>query len=89
MARKSKKKNVNQAAAAPETAAPPAPAQAALEQKDSRASLSEVPAGAAPSREAISARAHQIWIEKGSPKPGTPIEDWLAAERELSRRRKS
>jgi hypothetical protein len=38
---------------------------------------------AAPAEAQISARAHQIWIGKGSPKPGTPLADWLQAEREL------
>jgi hypothetical protein len=31
----------------------------------------------------VSARAHQIWIARGKPTPGTPLEDWLQAEREL------
>lgn len=33
--------------------------------------------------EAVQARAHQIWIAKGKPVPGTPVADWLQAEREL------
>jgi len=33
--------------------------------------------------ESVQARAHQIWIAKGKPVPGTPVADWLQAEREL------
>jgi hypothetical protein len=36
---------------------------------------------------AIGARAHEIWIAKGKPIPGTPVEDWLQAERELGARK--
>ena len=34
--------------------------------------------------ESVQARAHQIWIAKGKPVPGTPVADWLQAERELN-----
>ena len=37
--------------------------------------------------ESIQARAHQIWIAKGKPVPGTPVADWLQAERELGVRK--
>src|SRR5689334_20903480 len=36
----------------------------------------------APTATAIAARAHEIWIARGRPSPGTPLEDWLQAERE-------
>ena len=42
---------------------------------------------AAPTVAAISARAHQIWIARGKPTPGTPIADWVQAERELGVRK--
>jgi hypothetical protein len=41
----------------------------------------------APTAAAISARAHQIWINRGKPVPGTPLEDWCQAERELGSRK--
>jgi hypothetical protein len=42
------------------------------------------PAARAPAHTDIAARAHAIWIARGRPKPGTPLEDWLQAERELA-----
>jgi hypothetical protein len=45
-------------------------------------------APAASRTEEIAARAHAIWIAKGSPNPGTPLEDWLQAEREISASRR-
>ena len=42
-------------------------------------------AARAASQTDISARAHAIWIARGRPSPGTPLEDWLQAERELRR----
>jgi hypothetical protein len=42
---------------------------------------------AAPTEAAISARAHQIWIARGKPTPGTPLADWIQAERELGVRK--
>jgi hypothetical protein len=42
---------------------------------------------AAPTAAAVSARAHQIWIARGKPTPGTPLEDWVQAERELGVRK--
>ena len=42
---------------------------------------------AAPTPAAVSARAHQIWIARGKPSPGTPLEDWIQAERELGLRK--
>jgi hypothetical protein len=42
---------------------------------------------AAPTTAAISARAHQIWIARGKPTPGTPLADWVQAERELGVRK--
>ena len=60
-----------------------------------RAAKKETPPAPAPSADAaapahadISARAHAIWIARGRPKPGTPLEDWLQAERELSAARR-
>jgi hypothetical protein len=62
----------------------------------SRATKEETPPAAAPAADAaapaprapaqadISARAHAIWIARGRPSPGTPLADWLQAERELS-----
>ena len=44
-------------------------------------------APAAPSPGDVSARAHQIWIARGKPTPGTPVADWLQAERELGVRK--
>lgn len=66
--------------AAPRAAAPSAPLAAMA-----------APAADAPvaSRtEEIAARAHAIWLAKGSPNPGTPLEDWLQAEREVSATRR-
>lgn len=36
-----------------------------------------------PSHDRIARRAHQIWEERGRPS-GSPDEDWLRAEKELS-----
>lgn len=47
------------------------------------------PLHAAPSSTDVSARAHEIWIARGKPTPGTPLEDWLQAERELKLPKKS
>jgi DUF2934 family protein len=41
---------------------------------------------AAPAADAVSVRAHEIWVARGRPTPGTPLEDWLQAERELRAR---
>jgi hypothetical protein len=38
---------------------------------------------AKPTEESIRRRAHEIWQRRGS-NPGTPVDDWLQAERELS-----
>ncbi len=50
-----------------------------------------VPAPAAvestPAAKTVEARAHEIWVAKGKPVPGTPLEDWLQAERELGARK--
>jgi hypothetical protein len=35
-----------------------------------------------PSRDQIAALAHAIWIDRGCP-PGTEVENWLEAERQL------
>ena len=35
-----------------------------------------------PTEEEIRSRAHEIWLERGSP-AGSDMEDWLAAEEEL------
>jgi hypothetical protein len=43
----------------------------------------------APSGDDVSARAHAIWISRGKPTPGTPLEDWLQAEREILGAKKS
>ncbi len=65
-------------------AAPAAP-QKKVAKPAKSATAAPAPAKAAKPTEAqISSRAHQIWIGKGSPKPGTPLADWLQAERDLS-----
>ena len=69
MTKKTRKTKTKKTAAAPKTAAVAAPAKAA-------------PSPAA-TPETVSARAHQIWIAKGKPVPGAPLEDWLQAEREI------
>ena len=43
-------------------------------------------AGSEPTHEQITARAHELWVERGCPE-GSPEEDWLAAERELKSRK--
>jgi Protein of unknown function (DUF2934) len=40
-----------------------------------------------PSNELIEARAYEIYLERGR-EDGHDVEDWLAAEKELSQRRK-
>ena len=66
-----------------------APEAAKAEAQKSAAPAAKTAAApaAAPNASAISARAHQIWIARGKPTPGTPLEDWVQAERELGARR--
>ena len=53
------------------------------------APAADAPAAPRPPAHAdVSARAHAIWIARGRPSPGTPLEDWLQAERELSAARR-
>ena len=40
------------------------------------------PSGSRPTREAIAARAYQVWMNKGCP-AGTAEQDWLEAERQI------
>jgi hypothetical protein len=47
-------------------------------------STKAVTANHRPSAEEIATRAHQIFLERGG-EPGHDVEDWLQAERELSR----
>jgi len=76
MAKKSSRKSASgKSPRAPKGETPAAPAAAPAEPQ-------------APSHADISARAHAIWIARGRPAPGTPLEDWLQAERELSRVRR-
>jgi hypothetical protein len=75
MAKKATKKTKSPAAAKAASAKPAAAKKAAA-----------VPV-AAPTAAAVSARAHQIWIARGKPNPGTPLEDWVQAERELGLRK--
>jgi len=56
-----------------DAAAKPAPAVAA-------APLLATPAAPI----SVAARAHEIWIAKGKPVPGAPLDDWLQAEREIA-----
>ena len=42
-----------------------------------------------PSPDDVSTRAHAIWLARGKPTPGTPLEDWLQAEREVFGAKKS
>lgn len=69
MAAKAKKSTVKKSAK-PAKAKKPAAASAAPAAKP------------APSRDQISARAHQIWIDEGRPS-GKSLEHWYRAEREL------
>jgi hypothetical protein len=67
-------------------AAKPAEVKAAVTPAAAPAPKSAAPV-AAPTTAAVSARAHQIWIARGKPTPGTPLEDWVQAERELGARK--
>lgn len=73
------------AAAVPATASPKSPSIVPAIAAANTFTDSPVKAAAngAPLSEAVSLRAHQIWIARGRPTPGTPLEDWLQAEREL------
>ena len=42
---------------------------------------------AAPAPISVEARAHEIWMARGRPVPGTPLADWLQAEREVGVRK--
>ena len=64
---------------APAAAASPAAAPVAAKP----ALVATTPKRAAPTREQVLARAHSIWERRGKPVPGTPLEDWVQAEREL------
>ena len=89
MAKKTKKTKGPAAAkaAAPVTAAPvPAAATKAAAPTAAATKVAAAPV-AVPSTAAISARAHQIWIARGKPTPGTPLADWVQAERELGVRK--
>lgn len=81
MSKKSKKsaaqKKDAQASAAPAAAPASTPAAAPAAAKAPAAPRAE------PTPAEISARAHAIWIARGKPSPGTPLEDWVQAEREL------
>jgi Protein of unknown function (DUF2934) len=79
MAKKKSKKTEGAAPAAPQKKT----AKAAKKAKSAAVADPAPAKAAAPTEAQISARAHQIWIGKGSPKPGTPLADWLQAEREL------
>jgi hypothetical protein len=76
MTKKTTKKTTKKAKNAPAAAAPAASAAPKVDA-----------AKPAATQESIQARAHQIWIAKGKPVPGTPIADWLQAERELGVRK--
>jgi hypothetical protein len=65
--------------------------RAAKQETPTAAAAPVVDAPAAPRSPAhadVSARAHAIWIARGRPTPGTPLEDWLQAERELAAARR-
>jgi hypothetical protein len=65
------------------TADAAAPAAAAAP----KAEPAKAQAAPAATPESVQARAHQIWVAKGKPVPGTPVADWLQAERELGVRK--
>jgi hypothetical protein len=76
------------ASAKPAVSTKSAPAAKALPEMAAAQRVDEkAPAARAPSAAEVSARAHQIWIARGKPTPGTPLEDWVQAERELTTRK--
>jgi len=84
MAKKSKKSKAKTAVpAAPVFETAPVVKTTAVKATVVKTTAANAAAKAAPTPAAIQARAHQIWIAKGKPVPGTPVEDWLQAEREI------
>ncbi len=72
-----KTKKTKPAAAAKSASAAPAAAPAKVEPKAAPAAAGKT----------VAARAHEIWVAKGKPVPGSPLEDWLQAEREVGVRK--
>jgi hypothetical protein len=89
MAKKTKKTpRAGKTSAPPRTAAAAPPAVTMIAVAAPAAATNPAPAApAAPTQAAISARAHALWIARGKPIPGTPLADWLEAERELNARK--
>ncbi len=85
MASKAKKPAANSPAKTAKTTkkAPKRKAAAAAKPTASAKSAPGAAWPAAPCRESVSARAHQIWIDEGRP-TGKSLDHWLRAERELS-----
>ena len=52
--------------------------------EETHAETEEAPAGNSMPDEAIKRRAYEIYLERGE-QPGSDLEDWLQAERELER----